>query len=177
MEGVFGQFESRVISRFCGRWPNDSMIFGDSKGSPECRRVAFSDLPKEGRVLAVGGKYSEVIAARVITGTQGGDERTEGCGERGARLYTRRKRDEPSFRTRRRHPHPLLCYKSTKLNLPPVVIKASIFSHSALPDKLSHAYTDPSPLRLTAQPKQNHFHISLGPQTKQDYNVDNRISA
>ena len=46
------------------------MILGDNKGSPERRRVVFADLPDERRVSAIGGKYSEVIVARVITGTQ-----------------------------------------------------------------------------------------------------------
>ena len=71
LEGVFGQLESMVISRFFGRWPNDSMILGDNNGSPEWRRVVFAALPKEGRRLAVGGKYSEVIFAGVVTESVG----------------------------------------------------------------------------------------------------------
>ena len=53
------------------------MILGDNKGSPECRRVVFADRPKEGRRLTTGGKYSEVIVARIITEIQVvGDEET-----------------------------------------------------------------------------------------------------
>ena len=78
------------------------MILGDSKGSPECRRVVFGDLPKEGRLPTTGGKYSEVIVARVMVGIQVvvGEEETErlGAGRRGRRgLCTRQKRDEPTF--------------------------------------------------------------------------------
>lgn len=46
------------------------MILGDNKGSPERRRVVSADLSKDGRWFAVGGKYSEVIVARVIEETQ-----------------------------------------------------------------------------------------------------------
>jgi hypothetical protein len=77
------------------------MILGDSKGSPECRRVGLTDLPKEGRLLATGGKYSEVIVARVMVGIQvvvGEGTKRLRAGRRGRRgLYTRQKRDEPSF--------------------------------------------------------------------------------
>ena len=70
LEGVFGQFESMVISLFLGRWPKESTILGDNNGSPERRRVVFAGLPKDGRRLAMGGKYSEVIVARNIAETQ-----------------------------------------------------------------------------------------------------------
>jgi hypothetical protein len=93
LEGVFGQFESMVISRFLGRCPKESIILGDINGSPECRRVVFAALPKEGAASTVGGKYSEAIVARVITETEVVDEvKTEKCtedgGERRTRLYT-----------------------------------------------------------------------------------------
>jgi hypothetical protein len=54
-----------VISRFLGRWPNDRMILGDNNASPGCRIVVFAALSEEGRRLAVGGKYSEVIFVRL----------------------------------------------------------------------------------------------------------------
>lgn len=86
-----------VISRFLGRCPKESIILGDINGSPECRRVVFAALPKEGAASAVGGKYPEAIVARVIAETQVADEmKTERCnedgGERRARLYTPRTR-------------------------------------------------------------------------------------
>lgn len=82
-----------VISRFLGRWPNDSMIFGDNKGSPERKRVAFAVLPKEGGPSVVGGKYSEVIIVGAFAEIQVvGEEETErsaGDGEeRRTGLYT-----------------------------------------------------------------------------------------
>ena len=43
------------------------MILGDSNGSPERRRVVFANLPREGGLLGVGGKYSEAIFAFAIT--------------------------------------------------------------------------------------------------------------
>jgi len=68
LEGVVGRLESMVISRFLGGWPDDSRILGDNSGSPERRRVVFATLPREGRRSAMGGKYSEVIFAGIISG-------------------------------------------------------------------------------------------------------------
>jgi hypothetical protein len=72
------------------------MILGDNNGSPECRRVVFA-LPREGRPLVIGGKYSEVIFAWAVAEAQvvvGGVE-TERCAEDGeekrAGLYTPKK--------------------------------------------------------------------------------------
>ena len=98
MEGVIGQPESTVISRFLGRWPNDSMILGDNNGWPERRRVASAALAKEGRQSGAGGKYSEDIFSRAIAKTQAvvdetGTERGTGDdGERRTGLYTPRTR-------------------------------------------------------------------------------------
>ena len=39
---------------------------GDINASPECKRVVFAALLKVGVPLAVGGKYSEAIFARII---------------------------------------------------------------------------------------------------------------
>ena len=70
LEEFFGQLESTIISRFLGRWPNDSVILGDNGGSPGCSHVVFAALPKEGRRFGAGGKYSEAMFARVTAETQ-----------------------------------------------------------------------------------------------------------
>ena len=194
LEGVFGQLESTVISRFLGRWPKESMTLGDNSGSPERRRVVFAALPKEGAPFAVGGKYSEVIFAWVIAETQtvAGEVETERSAEddeeRRAGLYTPKKEMNQILE------HGVVISFAPEIDqvrLPrvesdgrclPLSSSILILSHfpPATPDQLSHTYIHlPSPwLRRASLTEQASLHTSIpSPAHKQVHDVDYRVFA
>lgn len=137
------------------------MILGDNKGSPECRRVAFADLPKEGRLLAIGGKYSEVMMARgtqVVVGSEEETRRLRGAGRRGRGYIPAKSEMNQVFE-----------HGSVRIERFQVVIESLRLD----PQPLSPSAFPDHPVSLRRRASQIHSHLSSRP----DHDVDNRISS